>query len=140
PDTGGPAAGPVEPITGASERGPRTGEPTAPVPVRVTAPPADPGEDELPTADQTPLVRRATPRAADGELPTAVLALPDRANAKPADPQSADAELADAGSVDAEPADPELSDAGSADPESAGAKPADAEPADPAPAALPDEP
>src|SRR5690349_6926704 len=59
--------------------GPDSGEPTAPIPVRAaapSAPSAEPGEDELPTAEQAPLARPAVPRGDDGDLPDETTAFP----------------------------------------------------------------
>jgi dolichyl-phosphate-mannose-protein mannosyltransferase len=80
----------------------------APAPAGAAAAPADaPGEDELPAADQAPLLRAAVPRTNDSELPTAVRGRQDRADAKaedtgPAEPRD-NKEAADVGPGDIEP-------------------------------------
>jgi dolichyl-phosphate-mannose-protein mannosyltransferase len=70
-------------------------------------PAAEPGDDELPTAEQAPLFCPPVPPADDSELPTAVLACPERSAAEPADEEAdkepVDGESAETGSTDAGP-------------------------------------
>src|SRR5690242_6828651 len=102
-ETGEPLAEASDPAASADEPAADSGEPTAPVPVRAAAPSAEPGEDELPTADQAPLARAAVPRADDSELSTAVLAPQERADAKSEGTGSAAPGDGNAGPADIEP-------------------------------------
>jgi len=102
-ETGEPLAEASDPAASADEPAADSSEPTAPVPVRAAAPSAEPGEDELPTADQAPLLRAAVPRTNDSELPSAVPGRQDRADAKAEDTGSAAPGDENAGPADIEP-------------------------------------